>query len=322
MNEEVHEFNFSINNNNDADIMVLSYQKQIKIPYIKLFENFNVSGGIYYIYKPKYAFSSFRVYDYIDHSSRKDSKISNSKIINSEKNFNFNNYYKNLFQNMYMKKSIDNQNDETNKFIHCRYLDNSFKITIINKVTKLKIQKKKETSISTFSYICEDFVSSCCTISSNQFLTGLDNGKLIRWNIIKEDKDKIEISFDKNIQAHRGRINVIEIDQRMGLIITSGKDNLVQIRKLYNLELLTPITIKKKYVITMAKVESVHVNSKRTMKLGEEFYSFEVGYDANVEDLKNEDVDDYIASLYERANALVDDQALETVKSLTPQDED
>jgi len=72
----------------------------------------------------------------------------------------------------------------------------------------------------------------------------------------------------------------------------------------------------------MAKVESVHVNSKRTMKLGEEFYSFEVGYDANVEDLKNEDVDDYIASLYERANALVDDQALETVKSLTPQDED
>ena len=257
-NKEVHEFNFSVNNDNDADIMVLSYQKQIKIPYIKLFENFNVSGGIYYIYKPKYAFSSFRVYDYIDHSSRKDSKISNSKIINSEKNFNFNNYYKNLFQNMYMKKNIDNQNDETNKFIHCRYLDNSFKITIINKVTKLKIQKKKDISISTFSYICEDFVSSCCTISSNQFLTGLDNGKLIRWNIIKEDKDKIEISFDKNIQAHRGRINVIEIDQRMGLIITSGKDNLVQIRKLYNLELLTPITIKKKYVITMAKVSPIN----------------------------------------------------------------
>ena len=35
-----------------------------------------------------------------------------------------------------------------------------------------------------------------------------------------------------------------------------------------------------------------------------------------------EDADDYIASLYERANALADDQAEETVKSLTPQDED
>ena len=67
----------------------------------------------------------------------------------------------------------------------------------------------------------------------------------------------------------------------------------------------------------MPKIESIHINSKRTMKLGEEFYSFEVGYDADVKDLDNKDVDDYIASLYERANALVDDQAAETVKSLT-----
>ena len=58
--------------------------------------------------------------------------------------------------------------------------------------------------------------------------------------------------------ANNSGINVIEIDQRMGLIITSGKDNLVQIRKLYNLELLTPITIKKKYVITMAKVSPIN----------------------------------------------------------------
>jgi len=57
------------------------------------------------------------------------------------------------------------------------------------------------------------------------------------------------------------------------------------------------------------------------MKIKDEFYKFEVGYDANVEDLKDEDVDDYIASLYERANALVDDQAEETVKSLTPNED-
>ena len=57
------------------------------------------------------------------------------------------------------------------------------------------------------------------------------------------------------------------------------------------------------------------------MKLGEEFYSFDVAYEANVEDLDNKDVDDYIASLYERANALVDDEAEETVKSLTPNED-
>ena len=72
----------------------------------------------------------------------------------------------------------------------------------------------------------------------------------------------------------------------------------------------------------MPKVNSIHCVSSRTMKIKDEFYKFEVGYDANVEDLKDESVDGYIASLYERANALVDDQAEETVKSLTPQDED
>ena len=67
----------------------------------------------------------------------------------------------------------------------------------------------------------------------------------------------------------------------------------------------------------MPKVNSIHCVSSRTMKIKDEFYKFEVGYDADVGDLKDEDVDDYIASLYERANALVDDQAEETVKSLT-----
>ena len=73
-----------------------------------------------------------------------------------------------------------------------------------------------------------------------------------------EQNDKIKLKFDKNIQAHKGRINAIEIDKRLGLIITCGNDNYVQIRKLYNLELLTPIKINKKYIITMAKIS--HVN--------------------------------------------------------------
>ena len=251
---DIVEINFSINNEKDSDITVLSYQNVIKIPRMKLFENFNLNDIEYYVYKPKYAFSSFKGCEFVDYASRKDSKISkDSKNVNSDKNFYFNNYYKYLFNNMYLKKNNENQAEESNKFIICRFLDNSFKIL---KYTKIKNPKKKqkESTISVFSYLCEDFVSACCNISSNQFLTGLDNGKLIRWNIIKEEKDKLEINFDKNIQAHRGRINAIEIDLRLGLIITCGKDNLVQIRKLYNLELITPIKIKKKYVITMAKV--------------------------------------------------------------------
>ena len=251
---DIVDINFSNNNEKDSDINVLSYQNVIKIPRMKLLENFNLNEVEYYVYKPKYAFSSFKGCEFVDYASRKDSKISkDSKNVNSDKNFCFNNYYKYLFNNMYLKKNNENQAEESNKFIICRFLDNSFKIL---KYTKIKNPKKKqkESTISVFSYLCEDFVSACCNISSNQFLIGLDNGKLIRWNIIKEEKDKLEINFDKNIQAHRGRINAIEIDLRLGLIITCGKDNLVQVRKLYNLELITPIKIKKKYVITMAKV--------------------------------------------------------------------
>ena len=254
---DIVEINFSVNNEKDSDITVLSYQNLIKIPRIKLFENFNVNEVEYYVYKPKYAFGSFKGCEFVEYPSRKSSKMSrdskNNKNVNAEKNFYFNNYYKNLFDKIFLKKNNDNQAEENNKFIQCRYLDNSFKIY---KYIKIKNPKKrqKETTISSFSFLCEDFVSSCCIISSNQFLTGLDNGKLIRWNIIKEEKDKLEISFDKNIQAHNGKITAIEIDHRLGLIITCGKDNLVQIRKLYNLELITPIKLKRKYIITMAKV--------------------------------------------------------------------
>ena len=255
---KIVEINFALNNGNDSDILVLSYQNEIKVHRIKLFKNFSLNEVEYYVYKPKYSFSSFKGCEYVDLHSRKGSKISkDSKNINSDKDFNFNNYYTKLFQSMYMRKNIDNQLEEDNKFIQCRYLDNSFKIY---KITKIKNPKKKQQKmfVTSFSYLCEDFVSSCCTISLNQFLTGLDNGKLIRWNIIKEERDKIKINFDKNIQAHRGRINAIEIDQRLGLIITCGKDNLVQIRKLFNLELITPIKIKKKYIIVMAKISPIN----------------------------------------------------------------
>jgi WD40 repeat protein len=74
--------------------------------------------------------------------------------------------------------------------------------------------------------------------------------------MVDDQNNKIKINFNKNIQAHKGRINAIEIDQRLELIITCGNDNYVQIRKLYNFELLTPIQINKKYIARMAKVSN------------------------------------------------------------------
>ena len=256
-NEEVIEFKFKINDEDNSDILSILNQNCFKIPHIKFFESFKIYKSFdYYVYKPKYAFTSFKNEEKYISLSRKSSQISGSSNSNNIRNSNlfFNSYYKELIEKMNFKKENDEKNyEESFKFIQCRYLDNSFKLYHITKIKNSK-KKEKELIINSYSYLCEDFVSSVCSISYNQFLTGLENGKLIRWNIIEEQKNKIGIIFDKNIQAHKGRINAIEIDQRLGLIITCGNDNFVQIRKLYNFELITPIQINKKYIITMAKV--------------------------------------------------------------------
>ncbi len=142
------------------------------------------------------------------------------------------------------------------KIITCRHLDFSFKIHYIKATTKNN--KKKITK--TFSFLCEDFVTSCCCISNNSFIIGLKNGKLIYYKIenysksTNESIDNINIKEEKFIQGHHGSINFIEINKRLGVIITAGADNFIFIRKIYDFELLLPIKIKIKYKILMTKI--------------------------------------------------------------------
>jgi hypothetical protein len=149
-------------------------------------------------------------------------------------------------QELNRKKTIK---EEHIQFVTCRYMDNSFKIHFVSKTNPKDIK--------TYSVICEDFVSSCCSLDHNRFFVGLKNGKLIQWSIIKEKKE-IKFKLDKQIQAHKKTINVIEINKRLGIIITAGEDNYLFIRKIYDLELITPIKIKSKYIITMAKVSPIN----------------------------------------------------------------
>ena len=125
-------------------------------------------------------------------------------------------------------------------------MDNSFKI---HRISKNKIEN--------MSIFCEDFVTSCCTLDHNKFLIGLKNGKLIQWSIENEISEK-SIDFRRQIQAHSKSITLIEKNNRLGIIITAGEDNYVFIRKIYDLELITPIKLKQKYIITMAKVSPMN----------------------------------------------------------------
>ena len=238
--------------NSDEEFKKHFYLKSLvayKLPHIKFFEKLkiqDISKNFYYINKPKYCFSSFN-----------EKEISNNNELDDT---GFSSYY-NLYINNICNKQDSKKGKSTNKieyirFITCRYMDNSFKIHNI-------IKKKPQKDDNPISIICEDFVSACCTLNHNKFFVGLKNGKLIQWSIKNEvnefnlSKD-INFKIDKKIQAHKNAITVIEINIRLGIIITAGEDNYVFIRKIYDLELITPIKLKTKYIITMARISPMN----------------------------------------------------------------
>ena len=246
--------------------------------------------SFYYILKPIYSISIFKekvlIDKFVNHTSKELDKISTSlgKVNDSDKNnnINYNNSNNNdyiSYYNLYTKKvKLKNKHlnleskkskkdltlfeDYYYKFVTCRYIDKSFKIHLIPK-NKSNIIK----DYIVMSYICEDFVTSCCAISSNKFLIGLKNGKLQQWSMEevyddivskKQSKPKINVKFNKQIQSHKKSINVIEFVHRLGIVITAGGDHYVFIRKIYDLELIVPIKFKTKYIITMAKVSPIN----------------------------------------------------------------
>ena len=213
---------------------------EIELSSIYLFDKIQTAkNNNYYIYNIKYAFSSFH------------SDINNSSL----------NLYANEYLNS-MQYNYENKYEKI-KFITCRHLDNSFKIHFAT------LKKKKKPEILTSSFICEDFVMCCKTISDKSFIIGLKNGKLIKailnesdMYIDKNNKKHIKkygVIFENYITGHLGSINVIEIDKKNGIVITGGDDNKIFIRKLYDFELLTSIELKEKYIITMIKISPTNL---------------------------------------------------------------
>ena len=240
----------------------LIYSLPEDMKYFRKITNEYISN--YYILKQKYCFSSF---------IKEDNYKKKSHYF-----FYYNKYVNDLIESNEKSKKDENINNEIKyyKFITCRYLDNTFKITLFpsniketNHRKKEKGKIKNENPNKLFSFVCEDFITSCCAISNDEFLIGLKNGKLIKGIIIEKnnedddenDLDKVElkVNYEKYIQGHKGSIDVIEIDYRIGIIITGGEDNYIYIRKLYDLELLTPIKIKDKYIISMVKVSPMNL---------------------------------------------------------------
>ena len=63
---------------------------------------------------------------------------------------------------------------------------------------------------------------------------GLQKKKQIQF-FSKKQSIKPKIKFNKQIQSHKGAINIIKINRKIDIIITAGNDNYVYIRKIYDL---------------------------------------------------------------------------------------
>ena len=214
-----------------------------QMPHFLLNERITNKYGSSFLYNMKYAFCSFDIE--LDQSKR-----NNPNLI-------FKTYGRNLIENIKKLKEKTKERADYNsiiyfKFMTCRYIDKTFKIHQLP--MKNSLINDEKLFPKTLSYVCEDFVNSCCAVSFCQFLIGLNNGKLIQYYL----DETMNIKIERYIKCHHGKINGIEIDKKLGLIITFGDDNYILIRKLYDFELLTPIKIKDKYIITLAKVSPLN----------------------------------------------------------------
>ena len=126
------------------------------------------------------------------------------------------------------------QNEKINKakipiILSCRYLGNYFNLQTYDKQLNI---------------FCEDFVTcikgrQLKNIGDHNFFTGLLNGKLIHWKI----HSYLSIKEVKHVCCHKSSITVIEIFKKQRIVITTGEDKFIHIRKIFDFELLTVIDL-------------------------------------------------------------------------------
>ena len=196
--------NSKLYNKKEDNIYFLSSYDYIQLPFLLFNDKIITKYGFeYYIYKIKYSFSSF-------------DEIEDKNYNNIDSKDLFRTYGRKIIEDNTKSNERENNNrrKETNdiryyKFITCRYLDKSFKI---HRFPKENDEKNiNEDLYKTISFICEDIVCSCCTISFCQFLIGLKNGKLIQFRLVKKKEEQKKEEPKKEEQKKRKIKNLKKI---------------------------------------------------------------------------------------------------------------
>ena len=124
-----------------------------------------------------------------------------------------------------------------NIFIVCRFKDCSFTL-----FTNLEGSEPKK-------YLTESFITTIVKLPEKNFMTGHHSGKIMEWKLIgQSEKSPMYFTEEKaelkrSLLAHDAPVNGIYIDETLGIIITSGEDYVIYIRKYYDFEVLTAIDL-------------------------------------------------------------------------------
>ena len=148
---------------NGAHTYSLTFHDFIQLPYFLFNDKINIGIYDYFIYKIKYAFCSFDILEENINNKNIENKGDIFKTFGREIIENIEERLKNKDKNIVRKN--ENNEEIYYKFLSCRYIDKTFKIHRFSKNNK----NKDKDFYKPISFICEDFVSSCCTISYNIF---------------------------------------------------------------------------------------------------------------------------------------------------------
>ena len=183
-----------------------------------------------------------------------DKKIKNDKdlnVIKTKKKFK-------LCSKIY----LDNQK---NKNFICLYKYNPQFIMINFSFSLFIFGRLKESCFCIFnkngesiSYFVESLVITIAKSQTNKFFTGLENGKICEFKLENLDLNanngnvnlnELNVKLCRSYIAHKSRVSGIYYSDLLGLIISSGDDRKIYIRKYYDLTLLTVINIEQQYCI-------------------------------------------------------------------------
>ena len=159
---------------------------------------------------------------------------------------------------------LDKQTNKNKSFV-CLYKYNpkfiminfNFSIFIFGRLREscLCIYNKSGDSVS---YFTESIVICIEKSKDYNFFAGLQNGKIFEFKLTNFAQlqnnnninlNELKIDLIRSYLAHKDKVNGIYYSELLGLIISSGADRKIFIRKYYDLTLLTMINIDNKFCI-------------------------------------------------------------------------